>query len=496
MINFVFSFEYLSFFYQILLYMLFIDVDGSGCLESLKKLFIAYKGCDPLRIVPLEQSGSDRRYFRLSSQDWSCIGTFVPDAEEGECFIRLASDFRKDGRAVPEVFAASADFHCYIQEDLGDRSLFSVLSSTDVASLVKDTLAKLVSLQKTPCESWSNDCMCRDFSLRQVMWDLNYFKYEFLKPSNLLFDEDRLEDDFQVLAQRLLDIKKDFWGFMMRDCQSRNVMLRNDEPVFIDFQGGRFGPSLYDAVSFLWQARAGFNAEFRNEMLDYYTGLYCQDTPFSKSDMTVSLNDMVLFRTLQVLGAYGFRGLVQRKAHFLLSIPSALRNLGELLSKGAVDCFPELRKVAAGLVADPQFQPVGNVGTLTVEICSFSYKKGYPENLTGNGGGFMFDCRAMKNPGRFEKYRQLTGRDKPVVEFLEKCGEVDPFLKAAWSLTDPAIERYLSRGFSHLQIGFGCTGGQHRSVYCAEKTAAHIRSLFPEANVILLHREHPESLNP
>lgn len=438
---------------------------------------------------PISGSGSDRLYFRMEGQDVACIGTFVPDAEEGRCFVALARDFLKCGHPVPKIYAVSSDFHCYLQEDLGDKSLFSALKDPNIVDLVKETMSRLASLQKTPESVWKSDCINKDFSRRQAMWDLNYFKYEYLKPRNILFDEDMLEDDFERLAGKLVSVPEEFCGFMMRDCQSRNVMLTSSGPVFIDFQGGRRGPAIYDAVSFLWQARAGFSDDFRKSILEFYSLQYCDGDYGKKDEMLAILDDMVLFRTLQVLGAYGFRGLVQHKSHFLLSIPGALSNLNTLLVKGVLDNYSELKRISEVLVDDPTFIPSEDEGKLIVEIFSFSYKKGYPEDLSGNGGGFMFDCRALHNPGRYKEYKQLTGKDKAVIDFLEKRGEVQPFLRSAWNLTDPAIERYLSRGFSHLQIGFGCTGGQHRSVYSAEHTAAHIREIFPEAKVRLIHRE-------
>lgn len=441
--------------------------------------------------VPLPQGGGDRRYFRLSAGGVGCIAAAVPDAREGRCFVDLARIFSGQGCAVPRILAASADCTVYLQEDLGDTSLFSRLGSPGCEKLVRDTLRELVRLQNVPRALWTEACMSAPFSRRQVMWDLNYFKYEFLHPSGVIFDEDLLEDDFERMAEAITAIPDDFCGFMMRDCQSRNVMVTPDGPKLIDFQGGRLGPSLYDAVSFLWQARAGFSPEFRQEMLGYYASLYCGGDGNRMRRMLAPLPDITLFRTLQVLGAYGFRGLVQHRVHFVVSIPQALQNLGDLLAQGALDSYPELKKVCSALVGGRFAVRPSNGGRLRVEVFSFSYRKGYPEDLSGNGGGFMFDCRAMRNPGRYERYHSLTGRDKPVADFLEERGEVFAFLRAAWSLTDPAVERYLSRGFSNLQIGFGCTGGQHRSVYCAEATAAHLRRLFPEADIRLLHREHP-----
>ncbi len=466
-------------------------MDEKDIEAALIELVSSVADTKAVSVESLVQSGSNRRYYRLRTATQSFIGTYVPDAAEGICFVRLALDFRNDGRQVPEIFAASPDGRLYVQEDLGDTSLFSVLHEPEATDSIKETLLRLVALQKTPEGVWEKDCMSNPFDRRQAMWDLNYFKYEYLKPQEIAFDEDRLEDDFEKLAGHLIAIKDDYYGFMMRDCQSRNVMITQKGPVFIDFQGGRRGPSLYDAVSMLWQARAGFNPEFRREMLDFYCDAYCSGNAVKKQEMLSSLGDMVIFRTLQVLGAYGFRGLVQRKPHFLLSIPGALANLRELIEAGAIDDYPELKRCAS-ILARQEERKTDDFKGLTVEIFSFSYKKGYPEDASGNGGGFMFDCRSLHNPGRYARYKALTGRDKEVIEFLENRGEVKAFLRSVWSLTDMAIERYLSRGFTNLQIGFGCTGGQHRSVYSAERTAAHVRQIFPEARVRLIHREHPE----
>lgn len=464
-------------------------------LSGLRKLYAelyARHDIDNIAISEIPQSGGDRRYYRLSSGVGACIGTYDPDAKEAECFTRLSEDFEKAGCPAPRTLAHTPDFHLYLQEDLGDNSLFSQIKSDNVESLVEETLKKLVMLQQTPSSLWRKDVMHEDFCSRQVMWDLNYFKYEFLKPSDILFDEDLLEDDFEGFAERLVGIPEKFWGFMMRDCQSRNVMLTHEGPKFIDFQGGRRGPVLYDAVSFLWQARAGFSMEFREKLILRYADVYCHGDSALAEEMLSYINDIVLFRTLQVLGAYGFRGLVQHRSHFILSISGAVENLRDLADSGGLEHYPELKRVCNAIIEDKRYRKSESATGLNVEVFSFSYRKGYPADMSGNGGGFMFDCRALHNPGRYKEYRNLTGRDKAVVEFLEEKGEVQPFLRGAWSLADPAVERYLSRGFSNLQIGFGCTGGQHRSVYCAEATARHIRTLFPEANVVLIHKEHPE----
>lgn len=445
-------------------------------------------------VVALPRAGGDRLYFRISGSSCVCIGTFSPDVDEARSFVSLSRALYAAGACVPRIIACSSDVRFYLQEDLGEISLFSLLGSAAETALVKETLLRLVSMQKAPVGLWESCCAQNPFSHRQVMWDLNYFKYEYLKPSAIIFNEERLEDDFERMASDLCSTPEGFIGFMMRDCQSRNVMVTPTGPVFIDFQGGRKGPALYDAVSFLWQARAGFSPSFRKEMCRFYALAFCGDNQAKADEMLSALPLMALFRTLQVLGAYGFRGLVEHRAHFILSIPGALTNLRELLLIGAVDPYPELKKISEMLIEDRRFSPLKTTdkGILTVEIFSFSYKKGYPVDFSGNGGGFMFDCRAMHNPGRYKEYASLTGRDRPVADFLEKRGEVQAFLSSAWALTDPAIERYINRGFSNLQIGFGCTGGQHRSVYCAEATARHISTLFPEVKISLIHREHPE----
>ena len=459
--------------------------------ERLEGLLASVVSYSRLEVFVLPQSGSNRKYYRMMTDVGSFIATFTSDPVEGECFVRLADAFGRAGRAVPKVFAVSKDSKFYLQEDLGDISLFSELDSEYSHQYIKESLKGLVALQKTPEKLWADKCMSVPFCRRQAIWDLNYFKYEYLKPSEVIFDEDLLEDDFEKLTERLSEIPDEFQGFMMRDCQSRNVMLTDHGPIFIDFQGGRKGPVLYDAVSFLWQARAGFSSDFRMDMLDFYCDVFCDGDSGKKSRMLASLDDLVLFRTLQVLGAYGFRGLVQRKAHFLLSIPGALRNLRDFIEKGGLEMYPELKRCSESLIDSLDMPTMTDHDGLTVEVFSFSYKKGYPDDFSGNGGGFMFDCRALHNPGRYARFKSLTGRDEAVKDFLEERGEIQSFLKSAWSLTDAAVERYISRGFSKLQIGFGCTGGQHRSVYSAESTAKHISELFPEVNVRLVHREHP-----
>lgn len=441
-------------------------------------------------VIKMPASGGNRKYYRIILKDsTSLIGVIADDLHEARSFVGLSQLFRKHGIAVPRILAYSDSYQYYIEEDLGYQSLYDRIINNEYSDdLIGEVMRQLAKMQCVKETEWAQLVTHKPFCTRQVMWDLNYFKYEYLKPCGIVFNEDALEDDFESLALRLTGVPKDCWGFQMRDCQSRNVML-SPEPVFIDYQSGRYGPGVYDAVSFLWQAKAGFEDSFRSEMLDIYASEFAVIRAIDKRKILSYADIFALFRTLQVLGAYGFRGLIEKRAHFIESIPYALRNLNDLIRRGILKDYAELEKVCSAICSDVRFVPVVNDGKLAVKIFSFSYKKGYPEDLSGNGGGFMFDCRGMHNPGRYDRFKPLTGRDKPVIDFLSERGEADNFVENAFKLVASSIETYLRRGFSSLQIGFGCTGGRHRSVYCAEKMARLIKQTFPQSEVILNHRE-------
>ena len=323
------------------------------------------------------------------------------------------------------------------------------------------------------------------FNHRSVLWDLNYFKYCFLKATGLEFQENLLEDDFERMADTLLQIEPQV--FMYRDFQSRNIMIREEKPYFIDFQGGRKGPFYYDVASFLWQAKANYPDSLRQELLDEYLDALRPYHAIDKEQFLTTLRHFVLFRTLQVLGAYGFRGYFEKKAHFIQSVPYAIENLRQLLETDFPE-YPYLCLMLRKLTELPQFASIRNRRKLTVRVMSFSYKKGIPEDPSGNGGGYVFDCRAVHNPGKYEQYKQLTGRDKPVIDFLEQDGEILQFLEHVDALADAHVQRFLERGFTNLSICFGCTGGQHRSVYSAEHVAHHLNEKFG-VRIRLIHRE-------
>jgi len=456
-------------------------------IERLISLFEKKFRLSPESISPLPGAGSNRSYFRLRTGDVAAIGCVGTSVAENVRFLAYDSFFRERMTAMPEIYAVSDNSMEYLLQDLGDTSLFSILRTDDAPRLVADVMRSLARLQTLEGASDMASEYIPPFGKRLVGFDLNYFKYAFLKPSGLEFDENALQDEFDALVGELTDVSPRMWGFMYRDCQSRNVMIHQGRPWWIDFQGGMAGPCTYDVASFLWQARAQFPDDFRDEMIQIYIDEILRYRGGDVSDWKRSIRLMASLRTLQVLGAYGFRGLVERKSHFVESIPGALRNLASLLPE--FDKYPLLKGLCRQLCDLKRFAPATADGRLCVQVYSFSYKRGYPEDFSGNGGGFMFDCRAMHNPGRYEEYRSLTGMDRAVIDFLEERGEVQRFLSDVIPPVERAVERYCSRGFTSLQVGFGCTGGRHRSVYCAGKLAEYIAAKFPDVKVILIHRE-------
>ncbi len=463
-------------------------------MHQLVSLFTEYTGKNNPDVEALPTSGSNRKYFRLKQGNISLIGVFGESVEENNAFIYLANHFHNKGLNVPEVVAVSDDKVFYLQQDLGDSILFDLIKggrltgvfSHEEKELLHKTISKLAEFQTKGAEGLNFD-VCYplpEFNKRSIQWDLNYFKYNFLKTTGLEFSEDQLEDDFEKIAENLL--KDSSNSFMYRDFQSRNVIFLEGEPYFIDFQGGRKGPVYYDVASFLWQAKANFPSELRNELIQTYITSLKKFQDVDASDFNENLRHYILFRTLQVLGAYGFRGYFEKKPHFIQSVPFALNNLRELLEDGFKE-YPYLDSILRKMVSLKQFADTQK-RELTVRVFSFAYKKGVPNDISGNGGGYVFDCRAINNPGKFEKYSKVTGLDEPVIKFLEDDGEIVEFLDNIYPLVDKHVKRYIDRGFTDLMISFGCTGGQHRSVYAAQHVAEHINVKFG-VKVSLIHRE-------
>lgn len=462
--------------------------------DTLKYLYKQYAGHLPQAIEALPGAGSNRKYFRIKDSV-PCIGVCGTSPEENSAFVYLSAHFRSKKLPVPEVYAVSDDRLHYLQEDLGDTPLFQLIRQAsqtgytdELLDLLEQTIRLLPRFQFEGGQGMDfNRCYPPvPFNRRSIMWDLNYFKYCFLKATGTEFQEDLLENDFERMCDTLL-AEASGNTFMYRDFQSRNVMIKNGSPYFIDFQGGRKGPFYYDVASFLWQAKANFPDTIRRHLIDEYLAALQPYQPTDKETFVGKLRHFVLFRTLQVLGAYGFRGYFEQKAHFLQSIPFAIENLRQLLDTGHTE-YPYLCHILRQMTELPRFAYKRNKKKLTVTVISFSYKKGIPEDGSGNGGGYVFDCRAVHNPGRYEQYKSLTGLDEPVIRFLETDGEITEFLTHVYALADTHVNRYIERGFSHLSIYFGCTGGQHRSVYSAQHLAEHLHRKF-NVNVRLVHRE-------
>lgn len=458
---------------------------------SLSQLYSKHTQTPLASITPINNSASNRRYYRLRGEGGeTLIGTEGSEKRENEAFVYLANHFSSKGLNVPRVLCAADDGLSYLQEDLGDDSLFKHLGNEDCEELLAESLRRLARLQFEGGKDldYSKCYPLPEMDRRSVMWDLNYFKYCFLKPFGGEFDESLLEDEFERFADVLLSEKAGPRAFMYRDFQSRNIIIRDGEPWFIDFQGGRRGPVIYDLVSLTYQAKAALDAGLKQRLAEVYYESLCRYSPMSREDFDRALACLALFRCLQTLGAYGFRGRIENKAAFTSSIPYGAANLKGILGSFS---YPDsyLIKVLTQLSERLKFPPSGRDDRLTVRVYSFSYKKGLPADYSGNGGGFVFDCRAIHNPGRYDQYKQLTGRDEAVKKFLEDDGEITDFCRNAFALADRSIERYLKRGFTDLMFCFGCTGGQHRSVYAAEAMASHIAENFRDVEVVLIHRE-------
>ena len=500
-------------------------------MEKLLELYKQWKGAEPLTTEKLPGAGSNRAYYRMTDDEGnSVIGCIGTSRDENHAFVYLARHFTKRQLPVPQVLAVSDDELRYLQTDLGTVSLFDAIRGGREAggrytlkeqALLKQTIRQLPNIQLRGARGldFSNCYPQPAFDTDSVLFDLNYFKYCFLKATELDFHELKLEADFRLLAKDLT-AAGDEQCFLYRDFQARNVMLMEGAPFFIDFQGGRRGPYYYDLASFLWQASAKYPHKLRRELVyEYYNALKQYTEVPSPHKFVERLALFVLFRQLQVLGAYGFRGYFERKQHFIESIPPAMQNLRELLHDRAFP-YPYLTDLLQRLTELPQYQQIEATasradgykttdnnpykphpqdgpatfskydaqGPLVVRVFSFSYGKGIPQDESGNGGGYVFDCRSTHNPGRYEPYKQLTGLDEPVIRFLEDDGEILTFLDSVYKLADAHVRRYIQRGFTSLMFCFGCTGGQHRSVYSAQHLAEHLNRKFG-IEVRICHRE-------
>jgi len=469
-------------------------------MNVLKQLFEQHFHSPVERVEPLqgELGGSGRKVIRLVCGEVSAIGILYGVREENVAFLEFSRHFRRHGLPVPEIYGEDLNQGAYLEEDLGDTTLFEFLSKNrageKVAPEAVEAYRKVVAaLPRFQVEAGRDlnykVCYPRgSFDRQSIAWDLNYFKYYFLRLAEVPFNEQALEVDFGRLTKFLLSAPRDY--FLYRDFQSRNIMLRDGQPFFLDYQGGRKGALQYDTASLLYDAKADLPPSLRQQLLDYYLETLAGFTGVTHGAFQLHYYGYVYVRIMQALGAYGFRGFYERKPHFLQSVPYALKNLRWLLHNVELPvALPALMDAFKRMVGSDKLQAVASeTGNLTVRIVSFSFHRGLPEDETGNGGGFVFDGRSLPNPGREERFQAFTGRDAAVIEYLDQQESVHQFLANVVSLVAASVSNYQSRGFKSLMVSFGCTGGQHRSVYLAEQLAKHLRGRSG-VDVELRHRE-------
>src|SRR5437763_4625461 len=457
-------------------------------MDVLEKLFEQRFHSPVTRVQPLQGQlgGSGRRIVRLIGEKLTVIGIRYDVREENVAFLEFSRHFRRHGLPVPEIYAEDLSQGAYLEEDLGDTTLFDFLSQNragdNIAPAVIEAYRKAVAVLPRFQVEAGRDlnykvCYPRgSFDRQSIAWDLNYFKYYFLRLAGVPFNEQALEDDFGRLTRFLLTADRDY--FLYRDFQSRNIMLRNGDPFFVDYQGGRQGALQYDIASLLYDAKADLPPDLRRQLLDHYLDSLAR---FIKLDHEAFLGHYyayVYIRILQALGAYGFRGFYERKAHFLQSVPYALKNLRWLLHHVRLPVpLAALMNAFRGMLASEKLQGLATeADNLIVRIFSFSFHHSLPKDESGNGGGFVFDGRSLPNPGREERFKALTGKDAPVIEYLQQQESVHQYLACVLSMIDASLNTYQQRGFKNLMVSFGCTGGQHRSVYLAEQLAKRLRA--------------------
>jgi aminoglycoside/choline kinase family phosphotransferase len=473
--------------------------------KSLLSIFNQHYKFNAEKMLALPRSGSYREYYRIRGQGKTAIGVYNYDRKENEAFLEFTRHFLSLGLLVPEIYIENLDENVYLLQDLGDISLFSFLNDNrenddfppSAIELYKNVLEQLPAFQiKGNAGLDYTKCYPRDsFDKQSMMWDLSYFKYYFLKLARVPFDEQELENDFESFSDWLLQADCDY--FLYRDFQSRNVMVHEGNPYFIDYQGGRKGALQYDVASLLFDAKADIPPKVRDELLEHYLSHLGKYKRIKEKKFREYFTGFALIRLMQAMGAFGFRGFYEKKPHFLASIPYAVSMLTYILDHHAFPAqFPHLLKVLGSLADAPELKQFSDTrkhnGRLVIEINSFSYRRGIPIDQSENGGGFVFDCRAIHNPGRYNEFKNKTGTDREVINFLKEKSEADQFIGDAFTLVKRSVDVYLARNFSNLMVNFGCTGGQHRSVYCAEQLKTKLMEEFGGSIEIYVHHREQE----
>ena len=468
-------------------------------IQNITNLVKQISDKEVISINKLAQSASYREYYRITFADnETIVAAYNEDYKENVAFINFSKTFLAKNLNVANVLAVDLDNSIYLLEDLGSFTLFDMLNNDrkadkipeNIIILYKKSLKQLIDFQLIGNALDYGDAYPRQaFDEQSMFWDLNYFKYYFLKLAKIPFNEQLLENDFENFSEHLLSYNTNY--FMYRDFQARNIMVKDNDVYFIDFQGGRKGALQYDLASILFNSKANLPLDLRNDLLDFYYKELSSRIDYDKDLFMQGYYAYALIRILQAMGAYGFRGFYEKKSYFLNSIPFALKNLAFIISKFEyLKELPELAKVLNDILQNEELKQYGeeNTDKLKIKITSFSYKKGLPVDTTEHGGGFIFDCRSIHNPGRYDEYKKLTGLDKPVIDFLDKEKEMDDFIKNSFALVDKAVEKYLSRGFNYISVSYGCTGGQHRSVYSAQKLFNYLKEKY-DILVEVNHRE-------
>lgn len=461
-------------------------------------MFESWAGEPSRSYVAMPGSGSYREYFRISGATKSAIGVFNADAKENDAFLTFSHNLRDAGLRVPNIYAEDPANFIYLQQDLGDTTLYAFLQGVrkgddfpdELKRFYEKTLKALIDFQLKGRDNINfNKCYPRAaFDRQSMLWDLHYFKYYFLKLARVPFDEQLLEDDYNKLIDYLLATDHDY--FLYRDFQSRNIMVVDNQPWFIDYQGGRRGALQYDVASLLYDAKADIPSLVREELLEFYMDELSKRMETNRDEFRNYFYAYVYIRIMQAMGAYGFRGFYERKEHFLKSIPYAIQNLEYLAENVKLPiALPSLMSALDDVTRSEELKKIGEeAGVLTVSVNSFSYKRGIPVDPSGNGGGFVFDCRAIHNPGKYPQYKEKTGKDVEVISFFAKEPEMNEFIDSVKPIVAMSVNKYSKRGFKNLMVNFGCTGGQHRSVFCAEQMAHYLKSNF-RVIVVLRHLE-------
>jgi aminoglycoside/choline kinase family phosphotransferase len=474
-------------------------------IKQAEALFNKWSEAKAISIVPLPESGSYRHYFRITSAKGQVLGVHNSDNRENHAFIYLSRHLLKTGNHIPEVFAEDLKNHVYLEQDLGDTTLFNYLadirkkdeSDEKILKIYRRVIDAMPGLQVHSIQGIDYSyCYPRaEFDVQSMIWDMNYFKYCLLKPLKVEFYEQDLEDDFLKIVHWLIETDRN--SFMFRDFQSRNIMIYKKELYFIDFQGGRKGPLQYDLASLLFEAKTHLSEDIRQELLDYYLDVFSRAFSwFNPEKFLEYYYGFVYLRLMQAMGAYGFRGYIERKPLFLQSLPYAVKTLSWLMENKPIPLnLTSLPAVFEKLINLPRvrdYEVKQDIFTITVN--SFAYKNGIPQDHSGNGGGFVFDCRCLENPGRYDEYKDLTGRDQPVIDFLTNKPDVQKFISLTFPLIDQAVEVYSKRGFTHFMVSFGCTGGRHRSVYMTEQLTEYLKNKY-DANIVTVHHELEKNRN-